>query len=298
MPDSSLTERLSRLMAHIDDRLAHDAEDSNAGLDVATLAGLAGWSVWHFHRQFSAACGVAVGRYVQLLRLKRAAWRLAFRQDSVIAIALDAGYGSPEAFARAFRSVCGQSPSAFRSRPDWLGWLQAFDAARAARSRTMTQTPVADQVHIVDFPATPVAVLAHRGDPTRLADSIRAFIAWRRSVGLPPAKSTTFNVLRSGPPGEVLPADFAIDLCAATVEPIAPNPAGVVAGLIPAGRCAVLRHVGSDDALEALARWLYVQWLPASGEALRDFPLFVERVRFFPDVPEREAVTDLFLPLA
>ncbi|HSC79267.1 MAG TPA: hypothetical protein VLC08_02845 [Chitinolyticbacter sp.] len=50
--------------------------------------------------------------------------------------------------------------------------------------------------------------------------------------------------------------------------------------------------------LAVLARWLYEAWLPVSGEALRDFPLFVERVRCFPDVPEREAVIDLVLPLS
>ncbi|WP_148714086.1 AraC family transcriptional regulator [Chitinolyticbacter meiyuanensis] len=290
-----MNDALNRVLAGIEASL--DADES-AWPDLVALAHLAGCSPWHFHRQFAAAYGVAPGRYLQLLRLKRAAWRLAFRNDSVIRIALDCGYGSPEAFARAFRTACGQSPSAFRRRPDWPAWQQAFAATRAARSSSMQITPHADQVRIVDFPATPVAVLAYRGDPAGLADSIRAFIGWRRSVGLPPAKSATYNVLRSGPPGEVAPAEFAIDLCAVTAAPIAPNPAGVAAGLIPAGRCAVLRHVGSDDALEALARWLYLQWLPASGEALRDFPLFVERVRFFPDVPEREAVIDLFLPLA
>jgi len=37
--------------------------------------------------------------------------------------------------------------------------------------------------------------------------------------------------------------------------------------------------------------------LPGSGAELRDFPLYVQRVKFFPEVPEHEAVTDAFLPL-
>ena len=45
------------------------------------------------------------------------------------------------------------------------------------------------------------------------------------------------------------------------------------------------------------AEFLYGRWLPASGEEARDFPLYAQRVRFFPDVPEHEAVTDVFLPL-
>jgi AraC family transcriptional regulator len=37
--------------------------------------------------------------------------------------------------------------------------------------------------------------------------------------------------------------------------------------------------------------------LPASGEALPDFPLYCQRVSFVPMVAEHEAITDIFLPL-
>ncbi len=42
---------------------------------------------------------------------------------------------------------------------------------------------------------------------------------------------------------------------------------------------------------------LYSEWLPRSGEEPRDFPVYLRRVDFFPDVAENEAVTDIFLPL-
>ena len=66
---------------------------------------------------------------------------------------------------------------------------------------------------------------------------------------------------------------------------------------IPAGRCAVLRHTGADDGLAAAITHLYADWPPRSGEDLRDFPVYLQRITFFPDVPEHEAVTDIFLPL-
>jgi len=66
---------------------------------------------------------------------------------------------------------------------------------------------------------------------------------------------------------------------------------------IPAGRCAMLRHVGSDDQLGRSISHLYSNWLPGSDEELRDFPLFMQRLAFFPDVPDSEAVTDIYLPL-
>jgi AraC family transcriptional regulator len=157
----------------------------------------------------------------------------------------------------------------------------------------------AEDVKIVDFAATRVAVLEHRGDPRLIGETIRRFIAWRKQNHLPPHLSATFNLLYNDP-AETPPERFRLDLCAAldrSGRSVGDDPGGVVERTIPGGRCAVLRHVGSDDTLGATLHFLYANWLPASGEELRDFPLFLQRVRFFPDVPEHEAVTDVFLPL-
>jgi AraC family transcriptional regulator len=284
-------ERLAAVLAHIEAHL-------DAPLDIPRLAAVAAWSPFHFHRQFSAAFALGTWCYVQLLRLKRATWALAFRPARTVTdIALEAGYDSPEAFSRAFRRHTGQSPSAFRAAPDWASWQAAFAAAGTVRRQHMRPHFRLQDVTVVAFPETRVALLAHRGDPGSLPASITRFIAWRRENHLPPALSATFNIAHDDPQA-VAPADFRMDLCAATGRAIAPNPQGVVAGVIPGGRCARLRHTGPDEGLEAAARFLYGEWLPQSGEALRDYPLFLQRVRFFPDVPESEAVIDLFLPLA
>jgi AraC family transcriptional regulator len=58
-----------------------------------------------------------------------------------------------------------------------------------------------------------------------------------------------------------------------------------------------LRHTGTDDTLAETFACLYREWLPGSGEELRDYPLFLQRLSVFPDVPEHEAVLDRFLPL-
>lgn len=153
-----------------------------------------------------------------------------------------------------------------------------------------------EQVSIVDFAATPVALMEHHGNPAALGDTIRRFIAWRKSQGLSPKVSATYNILYSDPE-TAAPDDYRIDLCVGTDRQIEPNGEGIKAGLIPAGRCASLRLLGSTDHLRSAVSWLYGEWLPTSAEEPRDFPLFVQRVRFFPDVAENEAVTDIFLPL-
>ena len=130
----------------------------------------------------------------------------------------------------------------------------------------------------------------------RSESSVHKFVAWRKQNGLPPSASATFNILYDKLPASD-PGDFRFDLCAATDREIAANDFGVVAKIIPGGKCAVLRHVGAEAGLGETLYCLFAQWLPDSGAELRDFPVFFQRVSFFPEVPANEAVTDVFLPL-
>ncbi|EJN09475.1 DNA gyrase inhibitor [Bradyrhizobium sp. YR681] len=283
-------DRMRRVLDHIDRHL-------DADLDLDSLSGVAAFSKFHFHRQFAATFGLSVHRYVQLARLKRASHRLAYRDDeSVTDIAMDAGYDAPDAFARAFRQRFGQSPSSFRKSPDWEPWLAAFGPFDIARSKLMQTTYTTSDVTIRDVPTTKVAIMEHRGDPATLGDTIRRFIAWRRAAGLHPSASPTFTVWRSER-RPASPGDYSTDLCVGTDRPIAANGDEIKAGEIPGGRCAVLRVVGHTDNLEPAALYLYRDWLPASGEEARDFPIYCQRLSLFPEVPEHEAVADVFLPL-
>ncbi len=153
-----------------------------------------------------------------------------------------------------------------------------------------------DAVKIVAFEATQVAALEYRGDARSMGNAIHTFIEWRKQNHLPPKVSATFTIVHHHPAaGEEGECHY--ELCAATELGVPENPIGIVEKVIPAGRCALLRHIGSEDPLGESVSFLYSQWLPQSGEELRDFPLYFQRVRFFPDVPEHEAVTDIFLPL-
>jgi AraC family transcriptional regulator len=265
-------------------------------LDLDTVSGIAAFSKFHFHRQFTATFEVSVHRYVQLARMKRASGQLVSNgAESVTEIAMDAGYESPDAFARAFRQRFGQSPSSFRKSPDWAPWLAAFGPLEIARSKLMKTEHTDTDVEIREVAATPVAMLEHRGDRERLSETIEAFIRWRKAKGLSPETSPTFNVFRS----ERTPAnpeDYSMDLCVGTA--IEADDEVMKRGEIPAGRCAVLRVNGASHNLEPAALYLYRDWLPESGEEVRDFPIYCQRyIDFRPDAAEHEVVAELFLPL-
>jgi AraC family transcriptional regulator len=281
--------RLLKVVAYVDANL-----DDELSLDV--LAGVAAFSKFHFHRQFAAVFGLSVFEVVQLCRLKRASYDLAFRARGVLDVALDAGYESPESFARAFKKRFGQTPSEWRAEPDWIAWHTATTPLHDMRREIMSHAPAARPVAIVAFPETRVAVLEHHGDPRRLNDTIRTFIAWRREHRLSPQTSATFNLLYADPE-TTPPEEYRLDLCAAVKGSVPANDVGIVERMIPGGRCATLRLVGPDDGVGAILDRLYREWLPGSGEELRDFPPFLQRVSLYPEVPEHEAVVDIFLPL-
>jgi AraC family transcriptional regulator len=148
------------------------------------------------------------------------------------------------------------------------------------------------EVRIAEFPHTRVAVLTHQGSAQALAETIQRFITWRRRVGLPPDRAATFTILHSSP----AEGDFRHDVCLATDEPIESNPEGVVEGVLPAARCAVVRLESTDAVLGATLDWLHREWLPANGEARADLPPFAHRISFTQG--EQKGVTDLYLPLA
>lgn len=152
-------------------------------------------------------------------------------------------------------------------------------------------------VMIRDVPPTPVAVMEHRGDRATLNATIERFIAWRKAAGLSPQTSSTFNIFRSERIPEN-PADYSMDICVGTDRAIDPSDPDMKAGVIPGGRCAVLRVVHDTHNLEPAALYLYRDWLPASGEETRDFPVYAQRhFSVFPDRPAHEVVVELFLPL-
>lgn len=280
-------QRFQRVLDYIDSHL-------DQPLDLNRLSDVACCSKFHFQRQFAYYYGISLYQLVQWLRLRRASFQLLYRTDqSILDIALDAGFASAEAFSRAFKRCFEQSPSDFRVSPNGTTWRQL---QTLSRTRPMNTGQHHADVRIIDFPATAIAVLTHRGPESELHLSIRRFIEWRKASGVTPSVSRTFNIVYEDP-ALIPPEDYRMDLAASITAPPADNDYGVVAGELPAGRCAVLRHHGSTDNLSDTVRYLYGEWLPQSGEEMRDYPIYFERLSLFPDIPEAEQQTDIFLPL-
>jgi len=103
----ALKQSIQKAIDYIDN---HQAED----LDLATIAGVAGFSLSHFYKIFLAATGFTLKEYIRSKRLSRAARELVSTRRRIIDIALEAGFESQESFTRAFSRLYGTTPAGYR----------------------------------------------------------------------------------------------------------------------------------------------------------------------------------------
>lgn len=267
--------------------IAYVQANLDQDLSLDNLSAVACLSKFHLHRLFTAFANISLAKFIQMTRLRRASQQLVYAPSmSITDIAFDAGFENAESFSRAFKKAFDQRPSDFRSQPNWQPWRQSFTLSVFQGRSDM-------QVNIVDFKETLIAALEHRGDHNLLHQTLNKFIAWRKTTKFRPDTSATYNIVY-GDPNSTEPDEFRMDVAVAVDQPVQASDYGILNKVIPSGRCAVLRHLGSSDNIEDSALYLYREWLPESGESLRDFPCFFHRVVLH---PEHEQITDIYLPI-
>lgn len=107
-PKGRLVRSVNRLMA----------EWRGRQVSTRDLAHKLGMSASRLRARFKATAGVSLGRYLLNYRLNRAMALLRTTDLPIAEIAGEAGFGSPQAFSRTFNAKIGQSPRAYRRRPD------------------------------------------------------------------------------------------------------------------------------------------------------------------------------------
>lgn len=280
----SYKERVNRVIDFIGKHLDEE-------LELEELCRIACFSKYHFHRLFTAHAGVSLKSYIKWLRLKRAAHQLTVqKEDTIINIALDAGFESHEAFSRAFKQVCGQSPSGFRSNANWRAWENPPYSLHIKGKKIMTTT-------IKDLPSRRLAVMEHHGDPMKLSITLDKLISWAKAqpINLKPKAGEAFGYGYADP-RETPPEEWRFDL-ALTVPKDFKLSDEVIDRELPAGRYAVTTHKGSRDNIGDTIYHLYRDWLPESGEELGDLPCIFCYHNFDHEVAETELLTEIWVLL-
>jgi AraC-like DNA-binding protein len=99
-------------------RKARDLMDARFAepLDLAAMACEAGFSRYHFAREFRAAFGETPGVYLSRRRVERAKDLLAGANLTVTEVCMLVGFTSLSSFSRRFTELVGTTPSAYQRR--------------------------------------------------------------------------------------------------------------------------------------------------------------------------------------
>lgn len=110
-------ENIAAVMAYIESYVKEDSQAVDCQeekLDLDQIAAAFHYSKFHLHRMFTRTVGITIHDYIRRRRLTEAARRLVFSDQSVIEIAVSAGYESQQAFAGVFKSMYKKTPMEYR----------------------------------------------------------------------------------------------------------------------------------------------------------------------------------------
>ncbi|GGO16826.1 AraC family transcriptional regulator [Micromonospora parathelypteridis] len=283
-----MLERLNEAMAYIERHL-------DQRIEVADLARIALTSEYHFRRLFSALAGVPLSEYIRRRRLTVAGADVLAGERTLLDIAVHYGYGSAEAFARAFHAVHGVGPgearrtgAALRAQPR-MSFRLTVEGSGSMEYRIVSK----DAFTLVGRKAR--VPLVHEG----MNPAIVAFI---RSID----KETTSRIEALSdqePVGIVNVSDNLADSRAEGTELDYWH--GVVTGATPpedldglpvsAGTWAVFTTSGAfPQAVQFLWRDVFTQWFPSNPYRSRPGPE-ISRVRVSADGTEADA--ELWIPV-
>jgi AraC-like DNA-binding protein len=103
------------------DHLAEALDDASVDrVPAEEWAARLHFSRFHFDRMIRSVAGEPPAAFRRRILLERAAYRMITTSAPLIDIAVEAGYGSHEAFTRAFTKAYGVGPAAWRRRPGQL----------------------------------------------------------------------------------------------------------------------------------------------------------------------------------
>jgi len=281
-------DRLNQALEHIERRLDQQ-------VDVAELARIAATSEYHLRRMFSALAGLPLSEYIRRRRLTVAGAEVLAGRESLLDIAVRYGYGSGEAFGRAFRAMHGVGPGEARrsgatlvSQPR-LSFRLTIEGSSSMRYRVVDR-PDFDVVGL----KTRVP-LVHSGPNQAIVDFVR---------GIDPQVLERLEKLSDTEPHGILAVCDDLDPSRAEgteldyyhgVITTAAAPAGTTVLSVPAGTWAVFTTSGPvPRAIQELWRDVFTEWFPANPYRSRPGPEIL-RTRLSPDKTEADA--ELWLPV-
>jgi AraC family transcriptional regulator len=235
-------------------------------LTLEEIAGVAGISRFHMVRAFAAATGLSVMRYVRARRLSEAARALAAGAPDILQLALDADYGSHEAFTRAFRDHFGTTPEAVRA-------ATCLDHLALQEPIQMDST-LTDNLQPPRFETSKPLLVAGLGERYNHENGAGIPGQWQRfhqAVDAIPGRigKVAYGVCCNG--DDAGNFDY---IAGVEVSDFSDLPREFSKVRIPEQRYAVFTHADHISTIRRTVNTIWNHWLPASGLKAADAPSF------------------------
>jgi AraC family transcriptional regulator len=235
-------------------------------LSLDEIADVAGISRFHMVRAFAAATGLPVMRYVRARRLTEAARALADGAPDILKLALEADYGSHEAFTRAFRDHFGITPEAVRSST-------RLDHLRLQEPIVMDSTAI-ENLAAPRFTTSKPLLVAGIGERYTWESGAAIPGQWQRfhqSVANFPGRigQVAYGVCCNG--DDAGNFDY---IAGVEVPDFSDLPRDFSRVRIPEQKYAVFTHSEHISTIRRTINTIWNQWLPASGLKAADAPNF------------------------
>lgn len=282
---------LNQLVDLVEEHLAED-------LDVDALARKLGTTEYHLRRMFSSLAGMPLSEYVRRRRMTVAAADVVRGEDDLLSIAVRHGYGSTEAFGRAFRAVHGAGPS------DVRGDGGPLRTQPQLRFRLTVEGSIPMDTRLADRPA--FRLVGHATRVPLIHQGINPHIQQHISA-LPQQEHVRLKALGDTEPGGLLQVCDDLDpdategseltyLHGVALSPDTSAPDDLDAIEVPAGRWAVFRTAGPHpQALQTAWAATATEWFPSNPWRLRPGPSIVAVLERADDFST--ATCELWLPV-
>jgi len=281
---------LNQLVEFIDRHLTEE-------IDLGDLAVSLGMTEYHLRRMFSSLAGMPLSEYLRRRRMTVAASEVLAKGD-LLGIAVRYGYGSTEAFNRAFRSVHGASPGDVRRNGGPLRTQPQIRFRLTVEGNTTMNTRITERPAFRLIGHAARVQLIHSGPNPQ----IQAHIA-----SLPEAEHVRLKELSNTEPGGLLQVSDDLDpdyaegseltyLHGVAVTETTQVPEDLDVIEVPAGTWAVFNAEGDYPAvLQSTWAATATDWFPSNPWQLRPGPSIVSILDRAADFST--ASCDLWLPI-
>lgn len=295
--------RRQEYLGRINRAIDYVRENLTGDLCLETVARVANFSPFHFHRVFKSITGETLNAYIRRIRVQRAASQLIHNPTySITQIAVGCGYSSPSAFAREFRQWFDVSASQFRAggHDSLVRFRQQLEEQGEEFTNPIdlstTRTDMVFRVEVREMPELHVAYVRRVGRYNEIPNAFKRLMRWagpRRLLRFPETK--ILAIYHDNP--DVTPVDkLRADACI-TVPEGTKTKRDIGAMTVPGGLFAVA-HAEIDQTQygEAWNR-LIGEWMPQSGyqpDERMCYELYLNNPN---EHPERKHIVDICEPI-